>query len=320
MTRNTWLVLLLAIASTGCGKFEYNRTKTGLLYKIITTKDSKGPAAKSGNVLKIYLREKLNDSLLQTNYGKLPSFSAVQIFAGNNYTPPEIFPLLHKGDSAVVVMLVDSLVAKGMVPQLPPYMKRGDRIIFNLKVADLFANDSLTRIDYQKEMAIDMQRQKQEAAVEMAKDSMVISGYFSAHNIKAQRTPRGAYITITHQGDGMQADSGKLVSLKYKGTTLSGTLFDTNIDSSFHHPEPLEFVIGSRAVIPGLDEALRLLKKGATATIYVPAALGYGPQPIPEGGKPFQNLVFEVQVLDVKDKPVMQRNQPQRPDTLHRKK
>jgi hypothetical protein len=44
-----------------------------------------------------------------------------------------------------------------------------------------------------------------------------------------------------------------------------------------------------------------LLKKGGKATLYIPGFLAYGPQPGP-GGKPFESLVFDVDVEDVADK------------------
>src|SRR4051794_9264182 len=122
--------VLFALAS--CGKLDFKKTRSGLLYKVISTKDSKGSTAKAGNVIKLYYTEKLNDSLIQSNYGKMAAYSAIQP-AGDDYSPAEIFQYLRKGDSAVTVILVDSLVAKGRVPQLPPFMKKGDRIVYSFK-------------------------------------------------------------------------------------------------------------------------------------------------------------------------------------------
>ncbi len=38
--------------------------------------------------------------------------------------------------------------------------------------------------------------------------------------------------------------------------------------------KPIKFVIGRHCIIPGWDDGLRLLKKGGTATLYIPAFLG----------------------------------------------
>ncbi len=270
MKYNTYCVLLLAaiVIIAGCGNLDYKKTKTGLLYKIISTKDSKGPVAKSGNVLKLYYQQKLNDSVLQSNFGKMPVYPTVQAtFAENDYNPAELFAMLHKGDSAVAVMLVDSLILKGKMPNVPPFMKRGDRIIVTFKVADLFTSDSLTRIDNQKEAVVDQGRREVEMGTEKVKEQKDIEAFLSANKINTQKTPKGAYVQILNPGQGLQADSGKFVSVKYKGTSLAGRIFDTNMDSSFHHTEPLQFGVGSGQMWPGFDDGVRLLKKGGKAKV-----------------------------------------------------
>ncbi|MFI5185612.1 MAG: FKBP-type peptidyl-prolyl cis-trans isomerase [Chitinophagales bacterium] len=323
MKYNPRLASLFAamIVIAGCGKLDYKKTKTGLLYKIISTKDSKGPEARTGNVLKLYFQQKLNDSVLQTNYGKMPAYQPIDAsLLNSDYSPTEIFTMLHKGDSAVTVMLIDSLILKGKMPSLPPFMKRGDRIVFNFKVADLFTSDSLGRLDNTKEMKIAQEQELKEMAGESVKENKEIEDYLASNKIKAQKTPKGAYVEVINAGSGMQADSGKFVSLKYRGTTFAGKTFDTNMDSSFHHIEPLQFAVGSGTMMPGFDEGVRLLRKGGKARIYVPAVLGNGASPVMQGGKPYQNLIFEVELLDVKEKPVTPKMSLPKFDTTKRKK
>ena len=323
MKNNSYCVLLLAaiVIIAGCGNLDYKKTKSGLLYKIISTKDSKGTVAKSGNVLKLYYQQKLNDSVLQSNFGKMPVYPAVQAnIAGNEYNPSELFVMLHKGDSAVAVMLVDSLMLKGKMQNIPPFMKRGDRITVTFKVADLFTSDSLRRIDNQKEAVIEQGRQEVEMGTEKVKEQKDIEAFLSANKINTQKTPKGAYVEVLDPGSGMQADSGKFVSVKYKGTSLEGRIFDTNMDSSFHHTEPLQFPVGSGQMWAGFDDGVRLLKKGGKAKVYIPAVLANGPNPIGEGGKPYENVIFEIEVIDVKEKPSMQTFPKPKLDTVQRKK
>ncbi len=323
MKHNTWLLLASIVLIAGCGKLDYKKTKSGLLYKIISTKDTKGPTAKSGNILKLYFTQKLNDSVLQTNFGKFAAYPTVQALKGDEYTPSELFVMLHKGDSAVAVMLVDSLIMKGQMPTIPPFMKRGDRITVSFKVTDLFTSDSLANVDRQKEMSAEQARQEKEMAGEKIKEQKEVDDYITNHKINAQKTAKGVYVEILNPGTGAQADSGKLVSMKYRGSTFAGEVFDTNMDSSFRHSGAYEFSVGSvgsDAVIPGLDEGIRLLKKGGKAKVYIPAVLAYGPEPVVQGGKPYENLIFEVEVVDVKDMPVMKKMPSLKIDTTQRKK
>jgi FKBP-type peptidyl-prolyl cis-trans isomerase FkpA len=111
-----------------------------------------------------------------------------------------------------------------------------------------------------------------------------------------------------------------VVSVKYRGTDFDGRTFDTNMDSSFHHTDPYKFYVGTGSVIQGFDEGIRLLKKGTTAKIYIPAVLGYGPNPVVKGGKGYENLIFEIEVLDVTDRPVVPKSPLKKIDTIQRKK
>ena len=56
-------------------------------------------------------------------------------------------------------------------------------------------------------------------------------------------------------------------------------------------------------MIKGFDEGVQLLcKPAATAKVYIPSMLGYGKTNPQTGIKPFENLIFEIAIVDVKDK------------------
>jgi FKBP-type peptidyl-prolyl cis-trans isomerase FkpA len=48
---------------------------------------------------------------------------------------------------------------------------------------------------------------------------------------------------------------------------------------------------------------LKLLNKGAKGTFYIPSTLGYGPQQMSDVLKPNSILVFDLEMLDIKDQP-----------------
>jgi FKBP-type peptidyl-prolyl cis-trans isomerase FkpA len=128
-------VVLLA----GCTNLDFKRTKSGMMYKIVKRGNTKDSIARPGNIIKLHFTEKLNDSVVQTTFGKLPFFTAVDTSAAVAYSPSEVLPLLRKGDSVVVVQLVDTLIKKGLQSQLPS-AKKGDRLVYNIKILDVFPN------------------------------------------------------------------------------------------------------------------------------------------------------------------------------------
>jgi len=102
-------------------------------------------------------------------------------------------------------------------------------------------------------------------------------------------------------GDGPSVDSGKQVSVLYTGKALpSGKVFESNVNTP--GAKPIQFVVGKRSIIEGWDDGLRLFKKGGKGTLYIPAFLAYDAQQGPEG-KPYANLMFDVEVVDVTDPP-----------------
>src|ERR1700735_1300784 len=128
------LISLVLLGAVACSNTDYKKTKSGLMYKIFS--DGKGQPAHKGQFLKMQLLQKVRDSILYTTYGVFPFYIPVDS-PRPVYSPTEIFTMLRDGDSAVAVLLADSLVRKSG-GQLPPFMKRKDKILFTFKVLDIF--------------------------------------------------------------------------------------------------------------------------------------------------------------------------------------
>src|SRR5574338_866986 len=316
---NRLLLLVLPVAAMlACNNLDFKRTKSGVLYKIISSGNTKDSVAKPGQVVKFNVISKLNDSLLYSSYDKMPGFLRVPDPIEANYSPAEVFSLLRKGDSVVIVTIADSLISRGQATQLPPGTKKGDRFKAIFKILEVFKNDSLARLDYDAEMKKDEPRRQKEAAEQEAKvekqqredfekemaelkqngeidkELKAMETYLASKKINAQKTGMGVYVDIKQQGDGPMADSGKVLTVKYTGRKLDNdSVFESNTYS---------FVLGKFKVIQGWDQGLRVFKKGGKGTIYIPGFLAYGKDVTPGSPfKPYEPLIFDVEVLDVKD-------------------
>ncbi|MAM24471.1 MAG: peptidylprolyl isomerase [Rhodobacteraceae bacterium] len=84
-----------------------------------------------------------------------------------------------------------------------------------------------------------------------------------------------------------EVKSGDTVQIHYTGTLQDGTTFDSS-----EGRDPLEFVVGSGQIIPGLDNALPGMNEGERKTVKVDSAEAYGPvnpemqQSVPREGIP----------------------------------
>jgi peptidylprolyl isomerase len=84
-----------------------------------------------------------------------------------------------------------------------------------------------------------------------------------------------------------------LVTVEYTGWTTDGKMFD----SSIVRGKPSTF--GVSRVIPGFSEGLQLMVPGEKLRLWVPESLAYKGA----GGKPKGTLVFDVQLIDMPNRP-----------------
>jgi FKBP-type peptidyl-prolyl cis-trans isomerase len=305
ITRLTF-VGLSVILMAGCQNTSFKKTKSNLVYKIYHSKDT--AAVHEGDFMKMQVIQKINDSTLFDSHETLP----VYLPAGQSrpYDPSELFSTLKLNDSLVTVQMMDTFIKQN--PRLLQRFKNGDRIITSFKVLHIYKRGENYMIDQQKD---------QEKIV-AARDKE-LDDYIAANKIDATKTKDGVYVQIIAQGQGAQADSGKYVSVKYKGSTLKGKVFDTNMDSTFHHTELLKFTVGKREMVTGFDDGVRSFKNGGHGKIYIPTMLAWGPNPTSPDIKPFEPVMFELAVENVEDK-APERSMQNMPlpkiDTTQRKK
>jgi FKBP-type peptidyl-prolyl cis-trans isomerase len=125
-------------------------------------------------------------------------------------------------------------------------------------------------------------------ATRMASDIQEIDNYLTNHGLTAIEDKSGIRLQVTSVGaGGFPPRPDQQVKIKYKGTLLSGTVFEqSTIQSSVN------------GFILGWQRALPMLPKGSKATVYIPSGLAYGGRavgPIPANS----NLIFEIEMQEV---------------------
>ncbi|MBO9617974.1 MAG: FKBP-type peptidyl-prolyl cis-trans isomerase [Niabella sp.] len=302
------LILLAVTAFTACKNTDYQKSPGGLMYKLV--KGEGKDSLKQGDILKLYVTQKISgakDTTLMDSYTSMPQYMPFQpaMPGQGDYNPMELVAKMHKGDSLILFVYVDSLIKKGIFQeaQLPPFIKKGDRYFMTFKLADVFKNDSLARLDQQKEGEAYQKKEIEKNRADSiafeksgAKEKQIsqVQDYLKSKNITATKTPLGTFVKIDNPGDGAPVVDGKFATVTYNGKHL---LTDSSFQaSSFTVP------IGQGGSIPGFEDGLKQFKKGGKGVIYIPGFLGYGKNPPP--GSPFKEyepLYFEVEVTNVTD-------------------
>jgi len=107
--------------------------------------------------------------------------------------------------------------------------------------------------------------------------------------------PSGLQYKILKQGNGDKPEIDEKVVCNYRGTLLDGTEFD----SSAKHNGPATFPV--RGVIKGWREALLMMPAGSKWQLFVPPRLAYGQNGSGQMVPPNATLIFEVELLSVKE-------------------
>jgi peptidylprolyl isomerase len=116
----------------------------------------------------------------------------------------------------------------------------------------------------------------------------------------------------TKIGTGALAPPMKFYTVQYTGWLASdGKKFDSSLD----HPgaAPITFPVGAHRVIPGWDTGFAGMHIGGKRRLFVPYQLAYGEQGRPPVIPPKSDLIFDVELISVSDKPPAPKTPPMTP-------
>ena len=202
----------------------------------------------------------------------------------------DMFMRLHTGDSATFFVRLDSLKANyGGMFRFPPRFDTMKYIGFTVKVDSLYSRSkysALSKVAEKKQLEMMLAMQKEEAST--------IAKYIADNKITSKPTADGIYYIETLKGKGENITEGKNVKVMYTGKFTDGNVFDSNMKPG---GQPLEFLVGEHKMIPGMEKAVIMMKKGGKGTVIIPSSLAYG-----NGGgqmKPYATLIFDIEVVDV---------------------
>ncbi len=112
----------------------------------------------------------------------------------------------------------------------------------------------------------------------------------------AAKTPSGLASKVIQPGTGkVHPGPSDTVKVHYTGWTTDGKMFDSSVPKN----EPISFPLDR--VIKGWGEGVQLMVVGEKRRLWIPSALAYGEHPRP--GAPAGDLVFDIELLDVKAAP-----------------
>ncbi len=147
-----------------------------------------------------------------------------------------------------------------------------------------------------KEKAQQEQQQQQKKEKVNKTESKDDSSSSSSSSSEPITTPSGLrYQDVKVGSTNATVRTGHNVSIRYKGMLPSGIVFDTNMPRG----QPLDFKVGSREVVAGMEEGVIGMKPGGLRRLVIPPKLGYGSKGAGSSIPPNSYLVFDVELVRV---------------------
>ena len=206
----------------------------------------------------------------------------------NNGIIYEVIDNLEKGDSVFFQITTEKFLENDPRLAITPDSLKDKLLSFYCGVENVMNKDefeSFKREQYEKtqnQMNNNMEEQ-------LIIDAQIIDQYLVDKNIEAINTASGLRYVILEAGSGPNASVGSSAKVRYIGMLLDGTTFDSG---------EYTFNLGQGQVIKGWDEGFGYFNKGAKGTLYIPSALGYGPNGSGEAIPPNSILIFDIELLD----------------------
>lgn len=278
---------------------DYQTTETGLKYKFHTqTGDTVHP--RYGEVVRIKISKRMGDSVLESS-GLVNPDGLEQLLQKGAFPGAieEGITMMAIGDSATFLINTDSINKYYPATDSSKNFKPASFLGFDIKLTNIQTQEEVMWEREQNRLAYVRERKE--------KELQELSRYIADNHIDVKPGRSGLYYTEIEKGNGAVPKDGDSVTVHYTGSFLDGTIFD----SSIKRDQPFRFMVndlGPRGVIPGWNEAIKKMKKGAMATIIIPSSLAYDSAGYmnPKTGKyfipPYSPMKFDIKLLDVTSK------------------
>lgn len=297
--KNCTFYIVLCILFFSCGNSElsdFEKTETGLMYKFHNRgTDTLHPQYEQ--VVTVKMSKRLGDSVLEStnliDSNGIDQYLRKTTFKG---AVEEGILMMTIGDSVTFLISTDSINKYYPAKNPIKNFKSDSYLAFDVKLMNIKTMEEVQREQEQKRMAYVSDRKE--------KESQELSQYIQDNHIEAKPTASGLYLTETTKGKGVSPKDGDSVTVHYTGMFLDGTIFDSSVKRN----QPFGFVVGTKQVIEGWEQAIRMMKKGSVATIILPSSLAYDSTGYrnPQTGKyfipPYSPMKFDIQLLEINPK------------------
>jgi FKBP-type peptidyl-prolyl cis-trans isomerase len=155
-------------------------------------------------------------------------------------------------------------------------------------------------VAYQSQQQAKQPKDRGDGRVDLAEKNRSEGEAFLAENktkVGVITLDSGLQYRVIAAGDGAKPTVDDRIVCHYRGTSVDGKEFE----SSYKRQKPAMFAL--KKVIKGWREALQRMPVGSRWQLFIPADLAYGARGSRTGIGPNQTLVFEIELLSIREGP-----------------
>lgn len=281
--------------SISCKDTKERFTPSGFRYVVHT--ENNGIKPKMGDYVTLEIRCESDDTVLidTKKIGSPYRFRLDKVPFAGSYE--DGLQYIGVGDSATFYVPADSLfkhlfpdAAAKKIIQSDTKLKKGTYVRYEVKMVKIQ--------DY-----VSAEQEMQMRYSQLEKDEKkVLADFIAKNKITETSDEDGMIMLFSEKGKGAPADSGKLITVFFRGRLMDGSVFNASSKD-----RPFQFTMGTGEVIPGWEKAFTRVRKGDMFTLLMPSKLGYGEDGLLDtrSGKyivpPYSPLIFDVVVAGVDD-------------------
>ena len=267
------------------------QTATGIYYRVLT-ENADGTAPAPSNVVNLYYHiEQLDGSLV----AELDSSSSDPVTYTFAYSGPNrTHVILPRGLDWMVSLMREGEEYEFFLPSGLAYL--------DFELPDLIPANSIVRARIYLDEVLT-------AAEQRRVEDQEIKDYLAAESLVGfDSLASGVYYATIQAGDtSVQITPSSIVGVRYTGSFLDGTTFDSNTGANDKIYEVVMNDVSERRPIEGFLAGIQQMSLGEKGTIIIPSHAAYGPgvvalpqSIVANAIPPFAILRFDVEVVTVK--------------------
>ena len=253
---------------------------------IITGVKGKGRAPRDGEILKI------NFNFITLQGDTLLDFidkEPVTMIYGDTYLGEGFSEAMRYvpegGEGHFVIPSSLAFDSVGLEDYIGPYTS----FVLNVKNVDI-----MTKEEYEAEEILREEAEQAANLKRLEEEPAKMAKFLKEHNVNVAPTESGVYYLEIVTGTGDMVDEGDMVSIYYNMYNTDDKLIDSNYGN-----EPLSFVYGNGEMVPGIEEAVGMMRVGGKATIILPSKMGFGDIAVDEALPANSIVVFDLELIEV---------------------